>query len=33
VRWIEIPAVGKKDDDYKAPAPGLTLGRRGGDTD
>jgi uncharacterized protein YcnI len=33
VRWIEVPAIGKKDDDYKAPAPGLTLGRRGGDAD
>ncbi len=25
VRWIEIPAPGSTDDDYKNPAPGLTL--------
>lgn len=24
-RWIEIPAAGKKADDYKEPAPGLKL--------
>lgn len=24
-RWIEIPAAGKKSDDYKYPAPGLKL--------
>jgi len=24
-RWIEIPAAGKSTDDYKEPAPGLTL--------
>jgi uncharacterized protein YcnI len=24
-RWIEIPAAGKKADDYKEPAPGLRL--------
>jgi uncharacterized protein YcnI len=24
-RWIEIPADGKKADDYKFPAPGLKL--------
>lgn len=24
-RWIEIPAAGKKADDYKEPAPGVTL--------
>ncbi len=24
-RWIEIPAAGKKADDYKEPAPGITL--------
>jgi uncharacterized protein YcnI len=24
-RWIEIPADGKKADDYEAPAPGLRL--------
>jgi uncharacterized protein YcnI len=24
-RWIEIPAEGKKADDYKEPAPGLKL--------
>ncbi len=24
-RWIEIPAAGKKADDYKTPAPGLNL--------
>ena len=25
VRWIEIPAAGKSDDDYENPAPGLKL--------
>jgi periplasmic copper chaperone A len=25
LRWIEIPAAGKKADDYKEPAPGVTL--------
>jgi uncharacterized protein YcnI len=24
-RWIEIPAAGKKTDDYKSPAPGVLL--------
>jgi periplasmic copper chaperone A len=24
-RWIEIPAEGRKADDYKSPAPGLKL--------
>lgn len=24
-RWIEIPAAGKKPDDYKEPAPGVKI--------